>query len=75
MNEGSFTMQPQHNPSEAGLNSARLARLSALKYKHAALSKTIEKEQNSYVNDELVAKLKKEKLLIKEEIEGLRAVS
>lgn len=68
-------MQPQHNPAETGLASVRHARLSALKSKHAALSKKIEREQHSYVTDELVAKLKKEKLLIKEQIEGLRIVS
>lgn len=68
-------MQPQHNPAETGLASVRQARLSALKSKHAALSKKIEKEQHSYVTHDLVAKLKKEKLLIKEEIEGLRVIS
>ena len=69
-------MQSQHTQSNTGLVSAQNARLKALKSKHEALSKKIEKErQHSYSSDGLITRLKKEKLLLKEEIEGLRQVS
>lgn len=69
-------MQSQQIQSHKGLVSAQNARLQALKSKHEALSKKIEKEsQHSYVSDGLISRLKKEKLLLKEEIEGLREAS
>jgi len=68
-------MQIQHNASEKGHVTGNHARLKALKTKHEKISKQIETEQQSYLSDGLIARLKKEKLLIKEEIEGIRKVS
>lgn len=50
-------------------------RIEALKAKHEALSSKIEKEaRHSFHSESLIAQLKKEKLLVKEQIEGLRDV-
>lgn len=62
--------------SYKGLVSAQGARINALKAKHAAISDKIEKEvQHHFHSESLISRLKKEKLLIKEQIEGLRDAS
>ena len=63
-------------PIQQGMASASSARLEALKAKHKSLSRKIETEQNlpSISSNQLYA-LKKEKLKIKEEIEGIRQAS
>ena len=59
-----------------GLVSASAARLEKLKSKHHKLSQTIEKEQNRFIlSDQEIAQLKREKLYLKEEIEGIRKAS
>jgi hypothetical protein len=51
-------------------------RINALKEKHAALSSKIESEaRHSFHSESLICQLKKEKLLLKEQIEGLRDAS
>ncbi len=51
------------------------SRIEALKVRHHKLSKKIETEQNSFVmNDQEIA-LKREKLHLKEQIEGIRKAS
>ena len=62
--------------SSQGLVSAQNRRLNALKAKHAALATKIEKEaRHSFHSENLLFQLKKEKLLLKEQIEGLRDAS
>jgi hypothetical protein len=52
------------------------ARLRELDTRHRKLDRTIEKEVNHPASDELrIAELKRQKLRLKEEIEGLRARS
>lgn len=69
-------MQSQYAQPSNELASAHHARLQSLKSKHEALSKKIERErQHSYAPEGLITRLKKEKLLLKEEIEGLRKAS
>lgn len=59
-----------------GLISAQRARLQALKNKHMDISNKIEKEvSNKFYSEGLISQLKKEKLLLKEEIELLKKVS
>ena len=61
---------------QQGLTSSSLAHIEALKAKHKSLSKRIEKEQSSpSVSDYLIGAMKKEKLKLKEEIEGIKKVS
>jgi hypothetical protein len=63
-------------PMQQGMASASSARLEALKAKHQSLSKTIENEQSiPSINHQRLYALKKEKLKIKEEIEGIRQAS
>lgn len=50
------------------------ARVEALRAKHKNLSDKIETEQRRpFTSDQILTKLKREKLKLKEEIEGLRA--
>jgi hypothetical protein len=66
----------KQSQSPQGIIPVQNGRLSALKAKHAALSTKIEKEaRHSFHSESLIAQLKKEKLLLKEKIEGLRDVS
>lgn len=52
------------------------ARLEALKAKHKSLSKKIETHQSMpSISDQEIVGLKREKLKLKEEIEGIRYVS
>lgn len=56
------------------LSSSRSARLNALKKKHAILSTRLEDAQKSpSTNDFFLRQIKKEKLVLKEQIEGIRA--
>lgn len=63
-------------PTQHGVVSASSARIEALKIKHKTLSHKIELELNrpSFSDAELSA-LKREKLKIKEQIEGIRQAS
>lgn len=66
----------EQTQSSKGIVPVQNGRLSALKAKHAALSNKIEKEaRHSFQSESLIAQLKKEKLLVKEQIEGLRDAS
>ena len=63
-------MQLQHNVARSG------ARIEALKEKHKSLSQKIDQEQSRpFMSDYIVGELKREKLKLKEEIEGLRQTS
>ena len=56
-----------------GQVSSQVARLNALQEKHAMLSSRIEEAQHSLsTTDFYLRQLKKQKLILKEEIEGLR---
>lgn len=62
--------------TQQGIASSSSARIEALKAKHRKISKQIEREQIHYgKSDEMVLRWKREKLKLKEEIEGIRAVS
>lgn len=64
-------MQSQH-----GMVSSSSARVEALKAKHKFLSQKIETEQSRpFVSENQISQLKREKLKIKEEIEGIREAS
>lgn len=56
------------------LSSSQESRLESLKEKHAVLSAQIEKAQNRFGGsaDFYLTQLKKQKLVVKEEIEGIR---
>lgn len=59
-----------------GLVSAQPARVEALKARHAALAHKIEQEQNKLsTSDRYLRDLKRQKLVLKEEIEGIRDAS
>ena len=59
--------------SALGLTGSNLSRLNALQDKHHALEEEIEQEQkHPSVADFYLRKLKKKKLLLKEEIENLQ---
>lgn len=63
-------------PHATGMVSASSARLEALKSKHRQLSKKIENEQSRFrMSDQEIAQLKRQKLHLKEEIEGIRQAS
>ncbi|MCB1531589.1 MAG: DUF465 domain-containing protein [Alphaproteobacteria bacterium] len=55
-----------------GFESAPLTRLEALKKKHALYKEQIREAQKSPAADFYLKQLKKQKLLVKEEIEGIR---
>ena len=60
--------------ASATLNSSQDARLHALKSKHEALSTRVSEAQRSPgMPDDMIQLLKKQKLMIKEQIEGIRA--
>lgn len=64
-------MQSQH-----GMVSSSSPRVEALKAKHKHLSKKIETEQSRpFVSENQINQLKREKLKIKEQIEGIREAS
>lgn len=64
-------MQSQH-----GITSSSSSRVEALKAKHKSLSKKIESEQSRpFISEYQISQLKREKLKIKEEIEGIREAS
>lgn len=55
---------------------ASSARIEALRAKHKSLSKKIEHEQSRpFISEYQIGELKREKLKIKEEIEGIREAS
>ena len=63
-------------PVQQGSASASSARLEALKARHKNLSRKIETEQNiPSISSNKIYALKKEKLQLKEEIEGIRQAS
>lgn len=63
-------------PSQQGMVSASSARVEALKAKHKSLSSKIETEQRRpFISEYQLSELKREKLKIKEEIEGIKAAS
>jgi hypothetical protein len=56
------------------LTSSQPSRIEALRARHAALNSRLEDAQKSpSTNDFFLRQLKKQKLMLKEEIEGLRA--
>ena len=56
------------------VTSSTSARVESLRAKHKNLSTKIEQEQShSFSDDQVVANLKREKLKLKEKIEGIRA--
>lgn len=56
-----------------GQTSAMPGRVQALLARHSALARMIEKEQSSPAsNDSKLRELKREKLLLKDQIEGIR---
>lgn len=60
----------------SGLASSSSSRIEALRAKHKNLSLKIEKElQHPSVSDTKIVQLKRQKLKIKEEIEGIRDAS
>lgn len=59
-------------PSRA-LNASHTSRLQALRKKHTVLSSQIEEElKRPYITDFYLKQLKKQKLLLKDEIENMR---
>lgn len=63
-------------PSQQGMVSSSQARVEALKARHKILSSKIETEQSRpFTREHQVSQLKREKLKLKEEIEGIRKVS
>lgn len=59
-----------------GASTAYISRVQALRNKHAVLNSRIEKAQNiPSTTDFYLRQLKKQKLMLKEEIEGIRKVS
>lgn len=64
-------MQSQH-----GMVSSPSSRVEALKAKHKVLSQKIETEQSRpFVSENHINQLKREKLKLKEQIEGIREAS
>ena len=62
-------------PSQHGIVSSS-SRVEALKVKHKSLSRKIESEQRRpFISEYQISELKREKLKIKEEIEGIRVAS
>ncbi|HPF78470.1 MAG TPA: YdcH family protein [Alphaproteobacteria bacterium] len=63
-------------PSQQGMVSASSARVEALKAKHKLLSRKIELEQSRpFISEYQLSELKREKLKVKEEIEGIKKAS
>ncbi|HPD82361.1 MAG: DUF465 domain-containing protein [Alphaproteobacteria bacterium] len=61
--------------SQQGMASSA-ARIEALKAKHKSLSKKIEQElSRPFISEYQIGELKREKLKLKEEIEGIRKAS
>ncbi len=59
--------------NHAVVNHSSSARVQALKAKHKNLSKQIESEQSRpFISDQMLVELKREKLKLKEAIEGIR---
>ncbi|MCI5060293.1 MAG: YdcH family protein [Alphaproteobacteria bacterium] len=59
-----------------GGGSASSARLEALRARHKNLSEKIEIEQNRpFISEFHIGQLKREKLMVKEEMEGIRKAS
>ncbi len=55
-----------------GLSSAQTSRIESLRNKHSALKARIKEAQNSYsTSDFYISQLKKQRLLVKEELEGM----
>jgi len=62
--------------SQQGMVSSSSARVEALKAKHKTLSRRIETEQSRpFISEYQISELKREKLKLKEEIEGIRKAS
>ena len=63
-------------PSQQGVVSSSSARIEALKSKHKSLSRKIETEQSRpFISEYKINEWKREKLKLKEEIEGIREAS
>jgi len=63
-------------PLQQGIASTSSARVEALKEKHKSLSQKIETEQSRpFISEYQISELKREKLKIKEEIEGIKKAS
>ena len=63
-------------PAENAMVSSSSARIDALKMKHKLLSNKLEAELNRpFISEYKISELKREKLKLKEEIEGIRQVS
>jgi len=63
-------------PQHTGVVSSSPARIEALKAKHSKLEQTIHAQQQNFsLSDQEMANLKREKLRVKEEIEGIRRAS
>jgi len=59
--------------ASATLQASQNSRLKALKDKHQSLSNRVKQAQNSpSIPDDMISLLKKQKLMIKEQIEGIR---
>ena len=62
--------------NNAVVNHSNPSRVQALKAKHKNISKQIETEQSRpFIYDHVLAELKREKLKLKEQIEGIRDAS
>lgn len=62
--------------SQQNIASSSSARIESLKSKHKSLSKKIEREQSRpFISEYQIGELKREKLKLKEEIEGIRKAS
>lgn len=60
--------------ASASLKAAQESRLQSLRNKHAALSNRVKEAQTSPgIPDDIIKLLKKQKLMIKEQIEGIRS--
>lgn len=63
-------------PASQSIASTSSARIDALKAKHKSLSHKIESEQSRpFISEYHLSELKREKLKLKEEIEGIRKAS
>ena len=60
--------------ASASLKASQDARLNALKSKHEALSsKVLEAQRSPGIPDDMIQLLKKQKMMVKEQIQGIRA--
>lgn len=60
--------------SATTMHASQDAHIKALRHKHATLSQKVDEARNHHsTSDYYLSQLKKEKLLLKEQIEGIRA--